>query len=146
MSDSLDRVLSGEVAPGIYRFASRRTAAAVCAQVESLGWRCFHLDGRRVNDKAEFLRESAVAMTFPSYFGHNWDAYEESITDLAWAPAPGYVLLYDHVRWFAVHQPRDWAVALDILAGAVDYWAQRGIPMIVLLRHAGRALLHLPRL
>ena len=146
MSDGLDRVFTGEAAPGIYRFASRRTPDTICAQVEAHGWRCFRLDGRQVNDKAEFLRESAAAMAFPSYFGHNWDAYEESITDLEWAPAPGYVLLYDYVRWFAVYQPQDWDVALDILAGAVDTWAQRNTPMFVLLRHAGRALLHIPRL
>ena len=37
--------------------------------------------------------ECAAALQFPCYFGENWNAFDECITDLSWLPADAYVLL-----------------------------------------------------
>ena len=101
------------------------------------GWRFFHLYGAAVFDKRTFLAACQSALTLPSYFGHNWDAFEETINDFSWAPAGGYVLLYDRVANFGANRPAEWAVALDILRSAAISWGQRGTPFYVLLRHTG---------
>ncbi|WP_083389754.1 barstar family protein [Trichormus sp. NMC-1] len=31
-------------------------------------------------------------MEIPTYFGANWDAFDECITDLTWCPAQRYVI------------------------------------------------------
>lgn len=141
MSVKLDAILSEAIPPGIYRLHSRAQASTIVQAAERHGWRGFYLDGRQIDDKATFLAASAAAMQFPSYFGHNWDAFEECVNDLAWVPASGYLLLYDAVARFATAQPAEWATARAILAGAAARWQARGTPMYVLLRgelHNGR--------
>jgi hypothetical protein len=132
-------LLLGNYPPGTYRLASRASASTIARAVEQHGWKFFFVDGRSITDKSSFLASVEVALRFPSYFGHNWDALEECLTDLYWAPAPGYVLLYDHAGRFAAAQPGQWAIARDILTSAVAYWSQRATPMYVLLRGAGHA-------
>jgi Barstar (barnase inhibitor) len=49
--------------------------------------------GRKTRTKNALLEEIATAFEFPTYFGKNWDALDECITDLDWLPsADGYVL------------------------------------------------------
>jgi hypothetical protein len=146
MSDQVEALFSGAVAPGVYR-ASLRTAAATLARAaERHGWRAFHLDGSVLATKTQFLAASARAMDFPSYFGQNWDAFEESLNDMSWAPAQGYLLVFDGVAHFAQAQPDEFAVALDVLGQSVKRWGKLGKPLVVLLRGAGRTAGAAPRL
>jgi len=46
------------------------------------GTQVFYLDGREISSKETFLTKAAEAMNFPAYFGTNWDAFDECITDL----------------------------------------------------------------
>jgi hypothetical protein len=148
MSDQLIELLVGARAPGVYRSSSRLGADAIAERAERSGWRCSYLDGQRIATKDDFLQACATAMCFPTYFGHNWDALEDSLRDLAWAPAErGHLLLYDHAKRFAVTQPGEFSVALDILQIAVKAWQDTPTPMAVLLRGVGRsAVAALPKL
>ncbi len=139
MSGKLDALFTGARPPGVYRATLRTRAEALCREAEGRGWRCFHLDGRHIASKAEFLTAGARALNFPSYFGANWDALEESLNDMSWAPGQGYLVVFDRVARFAEAQPDEFAVALDILRESVQRWAARGVPLVVLLRGAGRA-------
>ena len=95
---------------------------------ESHGWRAFHLDGRELATKTEFIETSGRAMRFPSYSGNNWDAFEESLNDLSWAPAQGYLVVFDGAGGFARSQPDEFAMAVDILRESVKRWDALGIP------------------
>jgi hypothetical protein len=78
MSLTLNQLLSG-APPAIYRLRSRARPTTIAQALTQPGWRCFYLDGRAIDGKAAFLAAAAQAMQFPSYFGHNWDAFEECI-------------------------------------------------------------------
>ncbi|QKV95710.1 barstar family protein [Streptomyces sp. NA02950] len=88
------------------------------------------LDG--VSDKDGLLSRCAHDLRFPDWFGHNWDALADCLTDLSWwGEAGGYLL---HVRgWTAFRDaaPEAAAIASDILADTVAYWASRGKPLTV---------------
>lgn len=47
--------------------------------------RRIELDG--TTDKAEMFKRTAFSLTFPEWFGHNWDALADCLSDLSWLPA-----------------------------------------------------------
>ena len=74
-----------EAADADFRTAAKQAGLAV-----------FELNLAGVRQKEDFLRAASKALQFPAYFGSNWDAFEECITDLSWLEADGYALLiYD---------------------------------------------------
>jgi RNAse (barnase) inhibitor barstar len=105
----------------------------ICETVEQIaaepGTKVFYLDGKKINSKQTFLKQAAEAMEFPPYFGANWDAFDECITDLTWCPAQRYVILYDHADIFAQAEPTQYQIALDILNSAKEYWEANNIPL-----------------
>ncbi|MEZ4862218.1 MAG: barstar family protein [Caldilineaceae bacterium] len=131
----VEQILVGTLPPGLYRLTNAPNADYLMEPLVRHGWRGFYIDGTVVKDKDSFLRIAAAAMEFPLYFGHNWDAFEECVTDLAWAPAKGYVLLYDGVFHFARRDRAAWRTARSILADAVTHWQTAGKPFYVLLRN-----------
>lgn len=129
-------ILTGTRPPSIYRMSAFSHPNLLLADLAAAGWRTFFLDGRLVEDKASFLRACATALEFPGYFGNNWDAFEECLGDLAWAPAPGYLLLYDRVWRLAKHDPAAWHMARTIFQEVINDWRARQKPFYVLLRHS----------
>jgi RNAse (barnase) inhibitor barstar len=129
---TLDEVLSGAVEPGVYTLDDATAAFEVDEQVGRRGWQAFHLDGTSIVDKESFLSAIAAACRFPAWFGHNWDALTDALTDLSWTPAPGYVLLYDGHDRYRSHP--DWVTVLEIFREASTRWAETGTPFSVLLR------------
>lgn len=146
MIHGLQSILTGQRPPGIYRFTSRAYASSIGENIESSGWRCFYINAEGVFDKASFLTATAGTMHFPKYFGSNWDAFEECLTDLSWAPALGYVVLIDNIGAFVRSSPTDWNTAIAIFSDAVESWKTMSLPMYVLLRRAGRRVGYLPKL
>ena len=133
----LRALLAGEIEPGVYRFDSRIAPKQVGDVIDRAGWRCAYVDVRRIADKMQFLDAFASALHFPGYFGRNWDAFEECLTDLSWEHfngARGFVLILDRPDGFARSQPDEWAVARGVLTSAVESWQKRSTPMVVLLR------------
>jgi Barstar (barnase inhibitor) len=73
--------------------------------------------------KEKLLQNIAAALAFPDWFGHNWDALEDCLTDLSWREAPGSVLLFEDAK-----PSDDLGVLLDILRTSAEWWAGRGKP------------------
>jgi hypothetical protein len=134
MMTALDRVLNGVYQPGVYRFADSLSAQDALGRIARRGWRGWHLPGHLIEGKTSFLATCSQIMGFPAYFGRNWDAFEECITDLSWASSTGYLLLYDELAHFALAEPDQWQIALGILRDAADFWRRRDTPFFVLLR------------
>jgi len=141
---SVSDLFKGQAAPGLYRLRSDASEETLQRQAEEHGWQFFHVDGANVQDKRSFIRTVGKALDFPAYSAQNWDAFEESIRDLAWAPAKGYLVLFDEPDQFAAREPDQWAVARDILDDTIKFQRQKGKPVVVLFRRAGRALPDIP--
>lgn len=119
---------------GIHQWKPAYTLPALEALANLGGWRHFALDLRGVTNQTQFLNKCAMVMEFPRYVGRNWDAFEESVNDLSWVAAPGYLLLLDRSRRFATHDPNSWGTALDILRDAATQWQSRGVIFSVWVR------------
>ncbi|HSU75584.1 MAG TPA: barstar family protein [Burkholderiales bacterium] len=69
----------------------------------------------------------ARALEFPDWFGGNWDALEDCLSDLAWRKGEGHVLL---LRSYPAGD--ELGVLIDVLRSAAEYWAGRGRPFFAL--------------
>jgi RNAse (barnase) inhibitor barstar len=92
------------------------------------------LDGAAVDSRARFFQELAQALRFPDYFGHNWDAVYDCLTDLNWLPATGYALVVDGFDHLATNEPQQWEIGLKVLREACAFWQPLSRPMYALLR------------
>lgn len=50
------------------------------------------LRGKKMHTLQSLFNEFGAVLQSPSYFGENWDAFNECINDLEWLPAKGYIL------------------------------------------------------
>lgn len=124
--------------PGLFVIDSPSMARQIATEAEAAGLVVARIEGSAVTTKAEFLTTTASALSFPGYFGHNWDAFADCIGDLGWLPGPGYVFLFEHFDQFAATDPRNWGVVLTILRRAAAGWASTGTPMYIFLRMSDR--------
>ncbi|MEF9881770.1 barstar family protein [Streptomyces sp. P9-A4] len=74
------------------------------------------LDLSGVTDKAALMDRCAAALALPSWFGRNWDALADSLTDL---PEP-VALVVTGWQEYARARPREWRTAQEVFATAVD--------------------------
>ena len=72
------------------------------------------------------------ALAFPDWFGRNWDALEDCLTDLSWREAPGYVLLLEGAE--------DSGTLADVLGSAAQFWAGQGRPFFAVFLDPQRRL------
>jgi len=149
MNDKLSLLLTGRYAPGLYRLVSHTTTEHLCAEADRANWLCYQVDGAAVSDKATLLTTFATALHFPSYYGHNWDAFEECLRDLSWErveDAKGILIIYNDVDRFAKKHPKDWTTASGILKAVIAFWHEVNRPMIVLLRGDTTSAVEVPEL
>ncbi|ADI37989.1 barstar family protein [Waddlia chondrophila] len=72
----------------------------------------------------DLYREFAAAFKFPDYFGYNFNALDECITDLEWLPADGYLLVIKNSDRLLSKEPNDILESfLSILDSAGEEWA-----------------------
>jgi hypothetical protein len=82
--------------------------------------------GGKCKTKAGLLAEFARALSFPDYFGHNWDALEECLADLDWLPAAGYVVVVSDAEQVLTKpdEEDDYETFIEILAEAGEAWSK----------------------
>jgi RNAse (barnase) inhibitor barstar len=112
----------GEVDSGKAEAAARKSELAF-----------FHVDGRNVQRKEQLMNALATALRLPAHFGHNWDALEECLNDLAPVDGRGYFLLYDHIDGLMQAHPDQFSTLVEILRDAVESWREDDTLMTVVL-------------
>jgi RNAse (barnase) inhibitor barstar len=93
----------------------------------------FYFNGENIFNKTVFFETSRQVMKFPDYFGNNWDAWEECVTDLSWVPSSSYLFVYRNTENFTTNSPQDWTILLDIFHSIISYWQQQNIAFFVIL-------------
>ncbi|MEW2254181.1 barstar family protein [Streptomyces sp. NPDC047869] len=79
------------------------------------------LDG--VTDKAGLMDRTARALALPGWFGRNWDALAESLSDLSvWpegAGGRGLLLVVRDWQAYAKARPEEWETAQEVFSHAM---------------------------
>lgn len=127
----LAAVLAGRNKPGIYRWHGAFEPAEVQHTVEHAGWHFAYVDGWHSQTKQEFLAAVGKALSFPDYYGQNFDALADCLLDVP----DETVLLWDGWGPFARADAQAFSVALSVLGTRVN--AEREGGFTVLLRGDG---------
>jgi hypothetical protein len=78
--------------------------------------------------KPELLQCFVDALMIPAGFGYNWDALADSLADLSWLPAPGYVVGLEQTQALQRAQPDEFAALVGVLEDTCETWRARGAP------------------
>ena len=117
-SDPLAELFSPE-GPGTVRLGPDTDVAGLQEKAARLGWRCAVLDGPKMTDKRGMLEELSHSLTFPDYFGWNWDALEECLNDPAVMGDPaGWLLILRGADEAERHAPEDFKALISVLTDA----------------------------
>jgi hypothetical protein len=96
------------------------------------GLNYIYIDLIHVDDKQSFLKVLAEKIGFPSYFGMNWDALKDSLTDM---PAGhGCVIALDNIRGYAQAEPDGMRTVRNIFKYTAGYWKKQAVAFYVLTR------------
>ena len=85
-------------------------------------WDIVRVRGRKSSDEARFFDELAAAMQFPYYFGENWSAVWDCITDLNWLKGSSFLIVFDSAEYLLTESPRGFKLLLDELTDANTLW------------------------
>jgi RNAse (barnase) inhibitor barstar len=110
-------------------------ARGVQSAAKKASFTYFHLNGKSIERKEQFMNAVATALRLPKSFGLNWDALEESLTELE-GDGDGYVICFDHIDGLLNAHPDQFETLVEILRDAVASWKEDGTPMVVLLSGA----------
>jgi len=126
-------VFGSHLHSGVYSAAAEteETSIREAAAANGLDYTAVRLQD--VADKAGFLSAVATALHFPAYFGMNWDALHDCLTDLSWQPAAGYVLYFAAFRTFAETDGVDAGIVSHVLQSAAHFWRENEVPFFALL-------------
>ncbi len=109
---------------GIYRLNCSMQLLRESA--DDCGFVLFEADLENARGKGQVLAEMARVLGSPGWFGHNWDALADALSDLSWRKAPGYVLVLHGVVTSD-------EILNDILDMTVAFWKLHDKPFWVFL-------------
>ena len=82
------------------------------------------LRGPRMTTLDGFYAEIGAALQLPAYFGENWPALHECLTDMSWLRGPAYVLIVtDGDLLFRDDEFDSLPTLLRLAAAAGEHWA-----------------------
>jgi hypothetical protein len=118
---------------GVYSTGQLNGVADIEKLAVSHGFSLFKIDLGGVLTREGFLRAAARALQFPSYFGMNWDALEECLTDFEWCTAMGYVIIIEAAGRYSQVAPEEYKMVRNICKDAAKFWKKQRKPFYVIL-------------
>ena len=139
-----EEILADSGQAGIYQLPSDVEMLEAAATDNDFA--VYRIDLASVRSKQELLDAIARELAFPDWFGSNWDALEDCLTDLGWCVASGYVIILANAGAFAAAEPEEFETALEVFDGAAEYWYDEDVPFWVLVGDADFAKFDIPAL
>jgi len=128
----LGGMLADPAMAGAY-LVDQREQEAYAEAAAMLGFAAAAVDFSGCQDKADALCRFARALRFPEWFGHNWDALADCLSDLSWMPADGYLLLLTGTDAWRRTDRESFDITLEVLEQAAEGWKAERVPFWALV-------------
>ncbi|HEX6800988.1 MAG TPA: barstar family protein [Candidatus Binatia bacterium] len=127
-------------------FQTAIDADEIVAAAKTVGLDVFKLDLAGARGKSGLLGRLAISLRFPTYFGKNWDALNDCLTDLDWLSGKGLVVIVTNANNFAEKYEEIFNTAIDALNQAAEYWRGQKMPFWVMVQTQTELALELPKI
>lgn len=118
--NGLDELLCNLTLSGVC--ATQEPASALATVAGARGYGVYAIDLAGIADKAALMERLQGALHLPDWFGRNWDALEDCLTDMSWSEHMGYVLLIRGGAELRRDQKPLLDTLIDVLKSAADFW------------------------
>jgi hypothetical protein len=110
-------------------------SAADKLELEAFGYSVLLIDRAPVFNKETLLHGIYQAAMLPAYFGFNWDALEDSLSDFSWLPSSqGIVLVLQNAALLETRDHLCLVTLLEIISEvAVLRSSQKLVPLFLLV-------------
>lgn len=95
-------------------------------------------------EAGEILRELGRAFGFPIWYGANFDALHDCLTDPDWHPRKGLLLLISGLETLRHNDPEAFSTLVEVLRSAAQTRSTAQHPMWILLTSPARGIASLP--
>ena len=117
---------------GVYHFpTTRRSAVGLAAK--KLHYSHHHLEISQGMDIGAVLARIGEALHFPDWYGANFDALYDCLTDPECLPGKYHILTIDGCEHMLASDPVGYATLLEVFAAAIDDLRKTGVSLWVLL-------------
>lgn len=137
-------ILLKHVPAGIYHLnpAHRDAVRTACSNIPRLCLLEADIDGRTGIDG--ILRQLGTAFEFPIWYGANFDALHDCLTDPDWHPGRGHLLMIRGISHLRSTDPDDFATLIDVLKAAADARQEQAQPFWILIDTPARGISSFP--
>lgn len=115
----------------VYR-ADDDTARALFQAGPAAGFNVYRIDLSLARTTHELHRILGKALHFPDWYGANWDALADSLTDMSWNEADGYLVILQRTEILLNNDPEAYATLMALLKETVAAWREQNVAFWVL--------------
>jgi RNAse (barnase) inhibitor barstar len=121
------------VGHGFIHPANQEAADLVRTRLHELGFTLFELQGKQMTDAHSLHAELSREFGFPDYYGHNWDAFNDSWGDVEPSlPSPA-AILWHHADVAAAAGLQLYSECISMLTRASEEMSARSKQMVLFL-------------
>ncbi len=74
----------------------------------------------KITEKKELFKACSVGLNFPSYFGNNWDAFDDCLMDLSFVEEKNICIIHQDIPFLANAENR--RIYVECLFDTVRHW------------------------
>jgi RNAse (barnase) inhibitor barstar len=134
-----DNLLENASASGVFHLAATHQSTIETAAKEA-DFCVLKADIVRPSSTQDALLQLGSALKFPSWYGANFDALYDCLTDPEWQPAKGHVLFINGITRLRATQPVDFATLINVLQAAAEDRRKTHVPFWVLIDAPARGI------
>ena len=138
-----DQLFESTEESGVYYLLPAHQGSAVdAAQKKGLLVLTVEIAARANKDQA--LEQLGAALHFPTWYGANFDALFDCLTDPDWQPARGHVIMIKGMIDLRATNPDDFATMIEVFQAATEARREAASPFWVLIDTPARGIPVLP--
>lgn len=138
-----DQLFESTEESGVYYLMPAHQGSAVdAAKKKGLLVLTVEIAARANKDQA--LEQLGAALHFPTWYGANFDALFDCLTDPDWQPARGHVIMIKGVIELRATNPDDFATLIEVFQAATEARREAASPFWVLIDTPARGIPVLP--